>query len=92
MGPPCTSPALSRPLYIIDKAPSKNLVDIPTIALTHIQNIAPGPPIDRAIATPAMLPMPTVDEISLINAWNELICPSPLFPLCVYRNVFMACP
>ena len=77
IGPPCTSPALSRPLYMIDRAPSKNLVHIPSMALTHIQNIAPGPPMHKAMATPAMLPMPTVDDISLIKACSELICPAP---------------
>ena len=34
---------------------------MPTAATTHIQKIAPGPPSVRAIATPAMLPVPTRD-------------------------------
>jgi hypothetical protein bant_01000171 len=59
------------------RAPSKNLVDIPTTALTHIQKMAPGPPTVIAIATPAIFPIPTVDAMALIKAWKELICPSP---------------
>ena len=38
----------------------KNFVDIPKIAVTHIQNNAPGPPIVIATATPAKLPIPMV--------------------------------
>ena len=79
MGPPLTSPSLFRPLYMMARVPSKNLVAMPTRALTHIQKMAPGPPTTRAIATPAMFPMPTVALIALIRAWNELICPSPEF-------------
>ena len=76
IGPPCTSPASSRPLYMTATVPSKNLVAIPTIALTHIQKMAPGPPIDRATATPAMLPMPTVAAMALVSASNEEIWPA----------------
>ena len=68
MGPPCTSPALSRPLYMIDNEPSKNLVLMPTSALTHIQKTVPGPPMDKAMATPAILPMPTVAAMALNKA------------------------
>ena len=68
MGPPCSSPLVSRPLYMMARVPSKNFVDMPTMALTHIQNITPGPPTVRAIATPAMLPMPTVAAMALIRA------------------------
>ena len=78
MGPPCNSPLESFPLKSIDRVPSKNLVDIPTMALTHIQNITPGPPMVSAMATPAILPMPTVAAIALSNACSELICPDCL--------------
>ena len=77
MGPPCTTPLASLPLYIIASVPSKNFVAIPRNALTHIQKIAPGPPTHSAIATPAILPMPTVELIVVIKAWNELMLPSP---------------
>ena len=32
---------------------------MPKSAITHIQKIAPGPPTTMALATPAMLPVPT---------------------------------
>ena len=91
MGPPCTSPFESRPLYMMDNAASKNLVDMPTMALTHIQKITPGPPMVSAMATPAMLPMPTVDAMALSRAWMELICPDclPLSVACLWRNARM---
>ena len=60
---------------------------MPNKALTHIQNIAPGPPMAMAIATPAMLPMPTVLLMALIRAWKLLICPSPC---CLVRSERMA--
>ena len=76
IGPPCVSPASSLPLYITATVPSKNLVAMPTMALTHIQKMAPGPPIDRATATPAMLPIPTVAAMALVSASNEEIWPA----------------
>ena len=60
IGPPCISPAESFPLYIIAKVQVKYFVTTPTNALTHIQKTAPGPPTFMAIATPAILPIPTV--------------------------------
>ena len=60
MGPPCTRPWSSRPRYSTANVQVKNLVDMPKIALTHIQNSAPGPPIWMAMATPLILPIPTV--------------------------------
>src|SRR5688500_12964667 len=68
IGPPCISPRESLPLYITDRVLVKKLVDIPTIAVTHIQNNAPGPPIEMAAATPAMLPIPTVDASAVESA------------------------
>lgn len=41
---------------------SKALIIIPKIALIHIQNIAPAPPMLKAPATPAIFPVPTVAE------------------------------
>ena len=32
---------------------------MPIKAVSHIQNTAPGPPLPMAIATPAILPVPT---------------------------------
>ena len=39
------------------------------------QNVAPGPPVEMATATPAMLPMPTVPETAVVNALNCEISP-----------------
>jgi hypothetical protein len=44
-------------------------------AKTHIQNIAPGPPMERAVATPAIFPMPTVLARAVDVAWNGVILP-----------------
>ena len=41
---------------------------MPTSAVIHIQNSAPGPPIAIAVATPAMLPVPTVAASAVISA------------------------
>ena len=94
MGPPCTSPALSLPLYMMARVPSKNLVVIPTSALTHIQKITPGLPLPTvsATATPAMLPIPTVAAMALSSACTELICPVslPLLSACFWRSTPMA--
>ena len=70
MGPPCNTPALSFPLNIIAKVDVKNFVDIPTIALTHIQKIAPGPPMEIATATPAIFPIPIVEDKAVVKAWK----------------------
>ena len=65
---------------------------MPTSALTHIQNTAPGPPIVKAMATPAIFPMPTVAAMALNNAWTELICPDclPASTACLSRNTCKA--
>ena len=51
---------------------------MPTAAVTHIQKMAPGPPTRIAVATPPMLPLPTVEASAVDSAWNEVIVPSPL--------------
>ena len=43
----------------------------PSKAITHIQNTAPGPPTKMALATPAKLPVPTLDERLMAKAWKE---------------------
>ncbi len=50
-------------------------VHMPMNATTHIQKIAPGPPTTRAVATPAMFPVPTRAARDVANAPNELIPP-----------------
>jgi hypothetical protein len=47
--------------------------------MTHIQNMAPGPPMDIAVATPAILPMPTVLAKAIVVAWKGVIRPSFVF-------------
>ena len=46
----------------------KNFVAIPIIAVTHIQNIEPGPAIEIARATPAMFPSPIVPDNDVVSA------------------------
>ena len=46
--------------------------------MIHIQNIAPGPPNAIAVATPAILPVPTVADIAVNNAERGDISPLPL--------------
>ena len=52
---------------------------MPIRADTHIQNRAPGPPAVSAVATPAILPVPTVAASAVQTDWNWLI-PFP-FPV-----------
>jgi len=49
---------------------SEYLAAIPKIAEIHIQNSAPGPPRWIAVATPAMLPTPTVAASAVDSAWK----------------------
>ena len=49
----------------------------PTSAISHIQNTAPGPPVAMAVATPAMLPVPTRLAVETISAWNDEMERSP---------------
>jgi hypothetical protein len=46
-------------------------VAAPSRAITHIQNTAPGPPTKMALATPAKLPVPTLEERLMAKAWKE---------------------
>ena len=50
---------------------------MPTRAMIHIQNTAPGPPTAMAAATPAMLPLPTVPASTVERAWKGRSIPSP---------------
>jgi len=52
-------------------------VAMPTSAVIHIQNTAPGPPSAIAVATPAMLPTPIVAARQVIRAANGLTSPCP---------------
>ena len=52
---------------------SMKVLTLPTKAITHIQKMAPGPPITMAVATPARLPVPTREARETIKASSELM-------------------
>ena len=52
---------------------------MPKKAMTHIQKIAPGPPTFTAVATPTILPVPTVAASATQSALKLETSPSPLF-------------
>ena len=68
MGPPLMSPFSSLIRYLTAKTASEYLVAMPTRPVIHIQNKAPGPPAAMAVATPAILPVPTVADKAVIKA------------------------
>ena len=70
MGPPAISPTELVSRYLTARTDSPYLVDRPNAALIHIQIIAPGPPRTIAVATPTILPVPTVAESAVISDWN----------------------
>ena len=50
---------------------------MPRAAVSHIQNTAPGPPAATAVATPAMLPKPTVPPMAVAMVSNGCSIPLP---------------
>ena len=68
IGPPCSIPSSSCLRYRQESVHVKNLIIMPNRPATHIQNIAPAPPILIAIATPAIFPIPIVPESATVNA------------------------
>src|SRR5690606_32392733 len=76
-GPPRYCPSFTS-LYICPRDASMMADELPRKAIVHIQNTAPGPPMPIAVATPAILPVPTRPDIARAKAWNEDI---PLFEL-----------
>jgi hypothetical protein len=68
MGPPITVPSGSVPRYFWPSVHSVNFAVMPSRPAQIIQNVAPGPPVDTAMATPAMLPRPTVAESAVVSA------------------------
>ena len=62
-------------------------VAAPRKAITHIQKTAPGPPKVIAVATPAMLPMPTRPDRDIANAWNEETPASDFWPANISRII-----
>ena len=55
---------------------SAYFVAIPTSPTTHIQKMAPGPPIVMAVATPAIFPFPIVADNAVISVLKLEISPS----------------
>ena len=55
-------------LNITPATHSANFVDIPKKPASINQNVAPGPPIEITIATPAILPIPTVPDTAVYKA------------------------
>ena len=49
---------------------------MPKIAVIHIQNIAAGPPVQIARATPPIFPVPIAPDIAVVNASNAVVSPS----------------
>ena len=52
------------------------MVVIPKIAVIHIQNIAAGPPVHIAKATPPIFPVPTAPDIAVVRASKAVVSPS----------------
>ena len=65
---PCPSASNSR--YFTPSVHSANLVDMPRKPLRNSQNATPGPPLAMPMATPAMLPSPTVPETAALAPGN----------------------
>ena len=57
--------------------PSAYLVAMPKKAASHIQKSAPGPPMQIAVATPTILPVPMVAERAVQSAPKLVTSPSP---------------
>src|SRR5690606_42034539 len=68
IGPPCGLSGFDVSGNSLDCVPSVILSAMPTMPTIHIQKSAPGPPSEIAIATPAMLPRPTVAESAVERA------------------------
>ena len=66
---------------------STNAVDAPKKATVHIQNTAPGPPKAIAVATPAMLPVPTRPDSDMVRAWNDDTPDGEVLPVKIERII-----
>ena len=75
IGPPAISPTEFFSRYLTARTDSPYLVDRPKQALIHIQTRAPGPPSTMAVATPTMLPVPTVADSAVASDANGEISP-----------------
>ena len=66
-----------------------NAEALPMRAMSHIQKTAPGPPVAMAVATPAMLPVPTRLAVDTMRAWNAetLFSPEVCFFSVMHLNI-----
>jgi len=62
-------------------------VAAPRKATIHIQKIAPGPPKPIAVATPAILPVPTRPDSAMVSAWKDDTPASELSPRRIARSI-----
>src|SRR5690625_4600860 len=67
-GPPDASPTAPVHRNRTARKASAYWVAMPTSPVTHIQNSAPGPPMAMAVATPTILPVPTVAASAVVSA------------------------
>ena len=77
------APSVSTLRYLTASRPSEYFVAMPKKAATSIQKSAPGPPVPMAVATPTMLPVPTVAASAVQSAAKLETSPSPSFSLLV---------
>ena len=65
--------------YFTPRRASAYLVAMPTNPHIHIQKMAPGPPVNRAVATPPIFPFPTVAARAVDSAAKGETSPSSFF-------------
>ena len=68
IAPPSIRPSLLFTLYLIEIRDSAYFVAIPNTPVIQHQNTAPGPPMNMAVPTPTMLPVPIVDAKAVVSA------------------------
>ena len=91
MAPPMTLPSERSWRYIWPREHSVNLEAMPRTPARIIQKVAPGPPIEMAMATPAMLPSPTVAERAAVRASKWETSPSSSGSSYLPRVTWIAC-
>ncbi|MPM99953.1 hypothetical protein SDC9_147148 [bioreactor metagenome] len=79
IGPPIIEPVLSFTLYLIANKASPYFVAIPKRPVNQHQKIAPGPPKATAVATPTILPVPTVAASAVQRSPKLFTSPLPSF-------------
>ena len=91
--PPLNCPSSSFSRNLTASVTSQNFVVMPNIADISIHTRAPGPPRWSAVATPAMLPVPTVAASAVaIAAKDEMLPSSELFSLSLPKTSLIMRP